>query len=92
MLKSFINSECENTLYKIGFISEDSGMSIVYNDDYYSVQNNNITLLPTSRISGNPADTSLYKIHLELEATYKRGNDTVKKTMTFKNEIQSIVN
>lgn len=78
-----INSECENTLYKIGFITNDSDTSIIYNDERYTVQNNNITISSASYISGDPDTTSLYEIHLELEATHKKGNDIVKKKDVF---------
>lgn len=83
---------CKPTLKPIGFKTENGVTKIQISDEQYTVLNNSITVLPTSKINGDPDDTSVYEIDLKLSITHTRGNTETTKEMSFKNEIQPIVN
>jgi Tfp pilus assembly protein PilE len=83
---------CKPTLKPIGFKTE-NGITIIHiSNETYKVSNNNIQVLPTSKVNGSPEETSIYEIELNLSITHTRGNKQTTKEMTFKNEIQPIVN
>lgn len=82
---------CNTTLKPIGFKSKNGMTKIHIIDDEYSITNNNIEILPSSIIKGNPKDTTVYEIDLKLKITYKRGSKEYSKTMTFVNQIEPIL-
>lgn len=83
---------CKPTLKPIGFKTENGITKIHILDEQYTLSYNNIKVSPTSKVYGNPDDTSVYEIELNLEITQIRGNNKTSKAMKFKNEIQSIIN
>lgn len=89
-------NQCRATLKPIGFKTTDGETKAYFVNsshiqEEYSVQQKNIKLLSTSKIIGNPADTNVYEIILDLKITHKRGNKEITKTMSFKNEVQPIL-
>lgn len=86
------DSLCKPTLKPIGFKTENGKTKVHILDEQYTLSYNNIKVLPTSKINGNPNDTSVYEIELNLEITQFRGNNETNKAITFKNQIQPIVN
>lgn len=83
---------CKPTLKPIGFKTENGITKIHILDEQYTLSYNNIKVSPTSKVYGNPDDTSVYEIELNLEITQIRGNNKTSKAMKFKNEIQPIIN
>lgn len=88
--------QCRATLKPIGFkttngVTKAYYVNISHTPEEYAVQQRNIELLSTSKIVGNPADTDIYEIILDLKITHKRGNKEITKTMSFKNEVQPIL-
>ena len=89
-----LNNEslCRPTLKPIGFKTENSVTTIHILDETYKASNKSIHVLPTSKINGNPEDTSIYEIELKLSIIHTRGNKQTTKDMTFKNEIEPVIN
>ncbi|MGN7478839.1 PulJ/GspJ family protein [Solibacillus silvestris] len=85
------DSYCRPTLQPIGFKTTNGTTKIHILNEEYAIINKGIKILPTSKINGNPEETTVYEIMLNLASTTKRGNNTVTKEMTFKNEVQPIV-
>ncbi len=83
---------CRPTLKPIGFKTENGVTKIHILDEVYKVSNNNIQVLSTSKVNGKPIETSIYEIELKLSITHTRGSKETTREMTFKNEIQPIVN
>lgn len=83
---------CSNTLQPIGFKKRDSKVIIHLLNEKYEVVNNGIEILPNSKIKGNPTITYIYEIELNLKVTHIRGNKEKSRKLTFKNEVQPIVN
>ncbi|MER2008532.1 MAG: prepilin-type N-terminal cleavage/methylation domain-containing protein [Psychrobacillus sp.] len=83
---------CKPTLKPIGFKTENGITKIHILDEQYTLSYNNIKVSPTSKVYGNPDDSSVYEIELNLEITQIRGNNKTSKAMKFKNEIQPIIN
>ena len=82
---------CDKTLKPIGFKTEDKVTTIHILGEHYSIANPNIEILSTSLIKGDPNSTTLYEVNLRLKITHKRGNNLIKKEMTFVNQIQPIL-
>lgn len=87
-----IDRLCKPTLQPIGFKTVDGTTKIHILNEEYKIVNKDIKILPTSKLNGNPQETNVYEIVLNLASTKTRGNNTTIKEMTFKNEIQPIVN
>lgn len=86
------DSYCRPTLKLIGFKTKNGITKIHILDVEYEIVNKGLRILPTSKINGNPQDTSVYEIVLNLASIVTRGNNnTTTKEMTFKNEVQPIV-
>lgn len=85
------DSYCRPTLKPIGFKTTNGITKIHILEEEYEIINKGLRILPTSKINGNPQDTSVYEIVLNLASTVTRGNNTTTKEMTFKNEVQPIV-
>lgn len=83
---------CSNTLEPIGFKKIDGKVIIYLLNEKYEVVNNGIEILSNSKIKGAPSITSIYEIELNLRITHIRGNKKNIRELTFKNEIQPIVN
>lgn len=84
-------SACNATLKPIGFKTTNGVSKIYILDEEYTVSHENIQILSSSNIKGDPKSTSTYEIDLKLKVTHKRGNKEFSKEMTFKNEIQPIL-
>lgn len=84
-------SACNTTLKPIGFKTSKGVTKIHILDEEYTVSQTNIQILPSSKVNGDPKNTSVYEIQLTLQITHKRGNKEIPKEMTFKNEIQPIL-
>lgn len=84
-------SACNATLKPIGFKTSNGVTKIHILDDEYTVSQSNMKILSSSKITGDPKNTTTYEIDLNLEITQKRGNKEFSKEMTFKNEIQPIL-
>lgn len=87
-----IDRLCKPTLQPIGFKTVDGTTKIHILNEEYKIVNKDIKILPTSKLNGNPQETNVYEIVLNLASIKTRGNNTTTKEMTFKNEIQPIVN
>lgn len=79
-------SECNKTIVNIGFIKEDGKTKLYLKDEEYVVSNQNITILPDSKIIENKDGT--YEIILNLQYKSVRGGNEVLKNMDFKNTIR----
>ena len=90
-------TQCNDTLYKIGFIKGSNGNVYAMIKDQIIQTNSssimlNITdLNKSSVINGNPSETSIYEVKLQLQTTYKRLNKQVTKDISFTNNLQPII-
>lgn len=84
-------TECNRTLQPIGFKLAEGKAIIHILNEKYEISNKGIEILPTSKIIGNPAETSVYEIILNLKITHSRGNKETSRELSFKNEIQPII-
>lgn len=78
---------CKDSSLPVGFETKNNITKIKFLSEEYEIGNKGIQISSTSRIIGNPEDTTLFEIELILNLINKRG----KKEMTFKTEIQPIV-
>ncbi|WP_251646999.1 type II secretion system protein [Rummeliibacillus stabekisii] len=85
-----IDTVCEATLKKIGFITANDKTTVSFKNEEYNLQNQNIQILPESKISGDPSTASSYEILLVLEEKTKYGNKTITQKKIFKNTIQPL--
>jgi len=85
-----IDTVCEATLKKIGFITANDKTTVSFKNEEYNLQNQNIQILPESKILGDPSTASSYEILLVLEEKTKYGNKTIKQKKIFKNTIQPL--
>ena len=85
-----IDTECKNTLKKVGFQTTGNITRILFKDENYQINNNDIRISPESKINGDPESTTFYEIYLVLEKKTKQGNQTIQKKMIFKNNIQPL--
>ncbi|MBD8038250.1 hypothetical protein H9635_15965 [Solibacillus sp. A46] len=85
-----IEGECK--LKDIGFKTVNGVTKIQIFNEQYTVSNSSIKVLAESKINGTPNETSVYEIVLKLKFTHVRGNKETERIMSFKNEIQPIVN
>ena len=85
-----IDTVCEATLKKIGFITANGKTTVSFKNEEYNLQNQNIQILPESKISGDPSTASSYEILLVLEEKTKYGNKTITQKKIFKNTIQPL--
>lgn len=86
-----LTTDCINTLEPLGFKTSGGVTKIVFNkNEEYSVLDNNVRILSSSRINGDPNVTDLYEIILSLEITTIHGGKKYSKTMEFKNNVQPI--
>lgn len=79
-------TDCDNTLEIIGFITEEGETKLHLKNEDYVLSNENIRILPNSRIIENSDGT--YEITLILQYRTTRGGNEVLKTMEFVNTIQ----
>ena len=79
-----LDTACKNSLKPIGFITTNGKTRLHLRNEIYEVSNNNITILKSSRIVGDPANATSYKITLVLQ--YKTRNTL--KEIQFVNEVQ----
>lgn len=84
-------TECASTLYPIGIQRDNSNGEyfFVYKNDTYK-PSNKIKLESTSKIIGNPNDTSVYELIIDLKVAKKRNNEMYVKTMQFTNKVSPI--
>ena len=85
-----IDTECQNTLKMVGFQTTGNITRILFKDENYQINNNDIRISPESKINGDPESTTFYEIYLVLEKKTKQGNQTIQKKMIFKNNIQPL--
>lgn len=84
-------TNCASTLYPIGIqkdITSGEYIFIFKNETYKP--SNKISIEPTSRIDGNPNETSVYELNLSLKISKKRNNEKYEKTMQFTNKVSPI--
>ena len=82
---------CNATLKPLGFSTNSGSTKLYILDEVLEPSVASIKILPSSKIIGNPGETSNYEVQLHLEITQKKGNKTYTKRLDFENEIQPIV-
>ncbi len=84
-------NECITTLKPIGFYTESNVTKTYILDEIVEPSVPAIKILPTSKVIGDPKLTNNYEVLLHLEITQKRNGRTYSRDLTFRNEIQPIV-
>ena len=79
-----LDTACKNSLKPIGFVTSNGKTRLQLKDNNYEVSNNNISILKSSRIIGDPNNATSYTITLVLQ--YKTRNTL--KEIQFVNEVQ----
>lgn len=79
-----LDTACRNSLKPIGFVTSNGKTRLHLRNDIYEVSNNNISILKSSRIIGDPSNATSYQIILVLH--YKTRNTL--KEIQFVNEVQ----